>query len=189
MDTAELAAIRAVLGRAYADDPLTSWIFRAAGTRADSCAAWYGLFAEAYARSGHVTWLPADRAVCLWRGPDDAPLEWPPMPSVSGLLAALAGPEQAATVGDGLHLISDVVPPPPFVYVNFLAVDPDRQGAGSGARALRPALDAAGAAGVGVHLESTNPRNHTFYGRLGFVPGKQLAIADGPILTTMWRAP
>lgn len=185
----DLRQIRAVLGRAYAPDPLTEWIFRDPRTRTAACAAWYGLFAETYAPSGGITWSPDERAVCLWHAPDHPPLAWPEVPTVAGLLEAVVGAEHAAAVGDALHPVADVLPTEPHVYVNFLAVEPGRQGRGAGRRAITPALEAARSAGLGVHLESTNPRNRSFFTRLGFVAGRSLALGDGPTLVTYWLSP
>ena len=39
-----------------------------------------------------------------------------------------------------------------------------------------------------AYLESSNPKNLTRYGRLGFEPREEFALAgDGPVVTTMWR--
>jgi hypothetical protein len=185
MLTSDLVAIREVLGRAYTSDPLSEWIFRDAATRTDACAAWYGLFVEAYAATRRVTWLPDERAVCLWGAPDDPPLTWPSVPTPGGLLTALVGATHAATVGDALHPVETVQPKQPHVYVNFLAAE--TPGGGAGERAIAPAVEAARAAGVGVGLESTNPRNLSFYERLGFTRRATLALGDGPELVSLWR--
>ena len=185
MLTSDLVAIREVLGPAYTDDPLSEWIFRDAATRTEACAAWYGLFVEAYAVTGQVTWLADERAVCLWRAPDDLPLRWPSVPTPGGLLTALVGAAHAATVGDALHPVETVQPREPHVYVNFLAVA--SPGRGAGERAITPALRAARDAGVGVSLESTNPRNLGFYERLGFTRRASLRLGDGPELVSLWR--
>lgn len=182
-------AIRAVLGRAYTADPLTEWIFGDERTRTDACGAWYGLFAETYERSGRITWLPDEPAVCLWRTPDDPPLAWPEVPTPAGLLEAIVGAAHATEIGDALHPVGDVQPHDPHVYVNFVAVAPERQGAGVGQRVIAPALQAADRAGLGVHLESTNPRNHSLFERLGFAAGTPMALGAGPTLVPFWRAP
>jgi GNAT superfamily N-acetyltransferase len=189
MDIVEVAAIRAVIGRAYADDPLSAWIFTDAQARADACAIWYGLFVETYARSAQVTWLADDQAVCLWHTPDDPGLEWPTFPTVAGALTALVGASDAERVGNALHPISDITPTEPHVYVNFLAVDPAQQGRGAGGRAITTALDAARARGIGVRLESTNPRNLPFYERLGFRRRADMRLGDGPLLVSLWLDP
>lgn len=189
MDIVELAAIRAVIGRAYADDPLSAWIFPDASSRVDACATWYGLFAETYARCAQVTWLADDEAVCLWHTPDDPELAWPSVPSIGGVLAAFVGADGAERVGNALHPISELTPAEPHVYVNFLAVDPARQGAGAGLRAIAPALEAARVRRLGVRLESTNPRNLAFYERLGFERRAELPLSDGPLLVSMWLPP
>ncbi len=189
MDVAELAAIRAVLGRAYADDPLSAWIFTDAQTRVDACATWYGLFAESYARGAQVTWLADEQALCLWHTPDDPELVWPTVPTLAGVLTAIVGAEHAEKVGNALHPISELTPSEPHVYVNFLAVDPSRQGRGSGQHAIAPVLEFARSAGLGVRLESTNPRNLPFYERLGFQRRAELALGDGPLLVSLWLDP
>ena len=189
MDIVELAAIRAVLGQAYADDPLSAWIFPDASTRAEACAVWYGLFAETYARCAQVTWLADDDAACLWHTPDDPALTWPDFPTIAGVLNTLVGAAHAERVGNALHPISDLTPSEPHVYVNFLAVAPSKQGRGAGARAIAPALEAARDRGLGVRLESTNPRNLPFYERLGFQRRAALQLGNGPRLVSLWRDP
>lgn len=189
MKASDVRKIRTLLAAAYLDDPLTAWIFRDPATRLDACAAWYGLFAEAYAATGRITEVVEDGelvGVCLWRGPDDAALRWEGTPSVAGLLAALVGTEHAGTVADALHRISEITPDPPYTYVNFLAVRPDLQGRGFGQRALAPVFGA----GYPVQLETTNPRNVAFYERVGFVVRAELQLgADGPLLRAMQRQP
>ena len=147
------------------------------------------MFVETYARSAQVTWLADDQAVCLWHTPDDPGLEWPTFPTVAGALTALVGASDAERVGNALHPISDITPTEPHVYVNFLAVDPAQQGRGAGGRAIAPALDAARARGIGVRLESTNPRNLPFYERLGFRRRAELQLGDGPLLVSLWLDP
>lgn len=189
MKSSDVRQIRTLLAAAYLDDPLTAWIFRDPATRLDACAAWYGLFAEAYAATGRITEVVEDGesvGVCLWRGPDDQPLQWEGTPTVAGMLAALVGTEHARKVADALHRIAEIVPEPPYTYVNFLAVRPEMQGRGFGQRALAPVFGA----GHPVHLETTNPRNVPFYERAGFVVRAELQLGtDGPVIRAMERQP
>ena len=64
------------------------------------------------------------------------------------------------------------------------------QGRGIAARILKPILEICDAEGVGAYLESTNPRNLSFYYRLGFKVKTELLMDDGKAaLTCMWREP
>lgn len=53
-------------------------------------------------------------------------------------------------------------------YLSILGVDPARQGAGVGARLLRPTLSRLDAQHLTGYLETFNPRSLAFYGRHGF---------------------
>jgi ribosomal protein S18 acetylase RimI-like enzyme len=189
---ADVPAIRGLIGRAYADDPLSRWIFPDAASRPHACAAWYGLFVEQYvdgARSSVVREDGGIAAVALWRLPEDRPLFSDGLPGIAGLLTALAGgAARAAEIGDGLHAIAGVIPAEPHAYLNFLAVQPDRRRAGLGREVLEPLFAAASAAGLFVHLETTDPANHGFYAALGFRETGRIRIgADGPEVRALRR--
>jgi ribosomal protein S18 acetylase RimI-like enzyme len=54
-------------------------------------------------------------------------------------------------------------------YVSIVAIAPEAQGRGLGARLLAPTLAEADAATAACYLETFNPRSLRFYERLGFV--------------------
>ncbi len=171
------------------------WIFPDDEHRLQATAAWLGLFAERYVGGGRVDVIEADEpdralaAVAVWRWPDDvAPPA--PLPSVPGLLAALVGSHRAAMLIESLGVIATVAPPGRFAYLHLLAVSPPHQGQGLGRQVLAPGLAAADAAGLGVHLETTDPDNLGFYRAVGFEVTHQVRLApDGPELWALWRAP
>ena len=70
-----------------------------------------------------------------------------------------------------------------------LAVSPSHQGKGLGPRLIAPVLDRADAARLPCWLESTNPKNHTFYRRCGFEIADQHAVDGGPTITFFARRP
>ncbi len=191
-DLADLAAVRSVLGAAFADDPMFQWVFSDGATRAHGCAGWLGLFVEAFAAHGTIDVVRDDGrivGVALWRL-DDRSVVFPDLPSVGGMLAALLGPERAAVVGAGLGAFAENKPAPPFHYLQFLAVHPQHQGAGHGRQLVAAGQARATHAGVGIYLESTNPANLAFYRSLGLGQlGEFTLQPDGPRAYRLWWSP
>jgi ribosomal protein S18 acetylase RimI-like enzyme len=189
--SSDVAAIRTVLAEALASDPLLRWMFPDEEHRVEATAAWLGLFAERYAQSGQIDVIEMDElvAVALWRMPDDQPASSPPtLPTIQGLLGAIVGTARAGAVRNGLAAIATVTPPGRYAYLNLLAVRPSVQRQGLGRRVLEPGFAASDTAGLGVHLETTNPANLAFYRSLGFdVTGETDLGAGGPRLWAMWR--
>ena len=72
----------------------------------------------------------------------------------------------------------------------MLGVVPAAQGTGTGGPLLQPVLDRCDAEGLPAYLESSNPRNWSFYARHGFVGGTPLDLPAGcPVVLPMRRAP
>lgn len=186
---ADLPAIRALLGEAYAGDPLAAWIFPDAATRKNACAAWFGLFAEQYLSGAQASVVREGDdvvAVALWRMPDDLPLSSAGTPGIAGMLAALVGVQRAGEIGEGLHAAGALRPDEPHAYLNFLAVAADRRRQGLGRLVLESLFVAAARRGLPVALETTNPANYAFYDALNFVETGRIGIgADGPLLRAL----
>ncbi|HJM28982.1 MAG: GNAT family N-acetyltransferase [Acidimicrobiales bacterium] len=98
--------------------------------------------------------------------------------------------ERLPTVLQALYEVNLEHPDEPHWYLQAVGTIPSMQGKGKGATLLRPVLDICDATGLGAYLESSNPRNVSFYYRLGFEISKELILADGEAsLTCMWRSP
>jgi ribosomal protein S18 acetylase RimI-like enzyme len=186
---ADLPAIRRIIAEAFHSDPMMEWIFPDRTTRLESLAAWLGLFIEGYLLGGRVDVLrlEAIQAVAVWRMPGDD-LVFPRVPSISGLLTALIGRARAEQIGMGLRTIGTLTPTQPFAYLHFLAVDINHQREGFGRMVVEPGLIAAGHAGLGAHLETTNPACIPFYRSIGFeVSGHHKLGPTGPEMWALWR--
>jgi ribosomal protein S18 acetylase RimI-like enzyme len=72
-------------------------------------------------------------------------------------------------------------------YLALIAVSPEYHGIGLGSRLLKATLKQIDLAGLGAYVESSNPKNATFYERNGFVALKNIAPAGAPSLIAMWR--
>ena len=185
-----VAAVRATLGAAFIDDPMLQWVFPAPVQQAQATAAWLGLFVEAYAAAGVSDVVDTDAmttaGIALWRC-NTEPLPFSQTPSAGGLLAAFVGVERATQLGQGLGAFAANKPEPPFHYLQFLAVHPSQQGCGLGRRLVLHGQQRAAEAGVGVYLESTNPRNLPFYRSCGFREIGRFDLApDGPPAFRLW---
>ncbi|MCR6690466.1 GNAT family N-acetyltransferase [Cellulomonas sp.] len=170
---ADAPAVRTVLARAYHDNPLMRWVLPDERTRDDACAAWLGPSVDRYVALGGVDVLVEDDevvAAAAWREPglDAQHPVLRTLPTGPGVLAALVGPERAADVLARLGAAAAWAPAVPAPYLNYLAVRPEQQGAGLGARLLEHRLRRYDAVGVPTWLGTTDPRNVPFYARLGF---------------------
>ena len=190
----QVVAVRAVVGAAFVDDPMLQWIFRGVEAREHATAAWVGWFVEAFAAAGTVDVVLGDDgspiAAALWRT-DGTPLPYPQLPHLPGLMTAILGGDRANSVLQGLGAFAEHKPEPPYHYLQFLAVHPGHQGEGLGRLLVLHGQRRASDSGVGVYLESTNPRNLGFYASLGFreVGGFTLQ-PDGPAAWLLgWSAP
>jgi GNAT superfamily N-acetyltransferase len=190
----DVGAVRTILAEAFDADPMMRWLLPADDTRVDASAAWFGIFVERYAAMDRADVIDADgaaAAVALWRMPDDASPKSPSRPTIGGLMLALIGRERAETVGVSLGgALHAITPEEPHAYLNFLAVCPARQRQGLGRRVVERLFATADAAGLGVHLETTNPANHAFYRSIGFEHTAEVTVASGALhMWAMWRAP
>lgn len=84
--------------------------------------------------------------------------------------------------------VDAVHPQKSHYYLEYIGVDPDRQGKGLGSQLLGHLAAHADQDGVGCYLENANPHNLPFYGRAGFeVIGEKIII--GLHAWFMWRKP
>lgn len=77
----------------------------------------------------------------------------------------------------------------PHWYLPLIAVDPARQGQGLGDKLMAHALARCDADGLPAYLESSNPRNLSFYERHGFTVLGRIQAGSSPTLVPMLRKP
>jgi ribosomal protein S18 acetylase RimI-like enzyme len=104
---------------------------------------------------------------------------------LSGQIGARAGEVLGALATSAAHTPED-----PHFTCAYVAVRPAARGRGVGPAVMAPPLAAADDQGTGTHLVSTNPRNLSFYERLGFTVTSELPVAGGAAtFRPMWRPP
>ena len=80
-------------------------------------------------------------------------------------------------------------PAEPHWYLPLIAVDPVQQGQGLGDKLMAHALARCDADGLPAYLESSNPRNLSFYERHGFTVLGRIQAGSSPTLVPMVRKP
>lgn len=194
IDVQELTGARAagragdILGRAFAEDPLFEWMVRGTGRERRVVGAFTTFAQSALRTPGSRVLVTAEgTAAALWLPPGG----WHPgtmdfLRTAPALARALRG-----GVLRGLRLqlrMQQHHPREPHWYLEALGAVPEAQGTGVGRLVLQPVLDRCDTERLPAYLESSNPRNWSFYERHGFVRGEPLPVPSGcPVLMPMRR--
>lgn len=186
----ELPALARVLTRAFADDPVTAWLWPDESNRVERLARFFAdVFMERLA-PGRDEIFTDDclRGVASWTPPgqgDIAPLEMLRLLPILASVCRSRLPRALRT----LAYMEAQFPEAPHWHLPFLGVSPEHQGHGLGAALMHPMLARCDREGVGAYLESSKERNVAFYGRHGFRVTQEMRFPRGPKLWLMWRDP
>jgi ribosomal protein S18 acetylase RimI-like enzyme len=189
--TERSAQVAAVLGEAFADDPLLGWLLADvdASERAESGFAWWR-FMVGHAPRGTELHVTGDgSAAACWHPPGGGTLPAGAAADFRAMVAELTG-ERAPLVLESLARIARCAPAESHWHLAAVGVLPERQGRGIGVRLLGAMLRRCDRLAVPAYLESSNPRNLGFYERLGFRTTGEVSTLDERVpLTLMWRDP
>ncbi|WP_456788818.1 GNAT family N-acetyltransferase [Cellulomonas sp. P5_C5] len=184
---ADLPAVRSVLARALARDPLMDWIFGDHPHREAAVATFLWAPVETYTLAG-TTWLALDdeRAVgaAAWSVPGTAPVAADGGPATPGrsMLDLLLPAERVASIRSGFEAMSGQLPDEPHALLHLLGVDADQRGRGTGAALVSAALDTL-PAGLPAHVNTTVDANVRFYEARGFVRVGSVRLGErGPVM-------
>jgi GNAT superfamily N-acetyltransferase len=173
---------------AFHNDPVWSWAFPDAEKRPAQFREWWPLFVRSALPQGFTWMTPKAESVTVWTRRNLPELTDESLATIPPLLDKLLG-TRAPTVLEGLLLFDAAHPhDEPHYYLGFVATHDDHRGHGIAEQLLAQNLALIDAEHMPAYLESSNPKNLTRYGRLGFVPREEFALPDnGPPVTTMWR--
>lgn len=190
---ADIAAAAGMLARAFADDPVMTWIFPDDQMRQRRLPPFFaGSLRDASLRHDGTEVVVADGAMlgcAIWMPPGT----W--RPSIARQLIALPG--LIVRLGSRLAVASTTYgtmvrfhPEQPHWYLSGIGTDPPVQGTGVGSELMRSRLVRCDASGLPAYLESSKQRNVPFYERHGFRVTRELQIpGGGPSIWLMWRDP
>ncbi len=188
---ADAGALGAMLARAFADDPTSSWLFPRSASRAQSLLRWYDLNARILLATGECWGTEDLSSAALWLSTGAER----PRPSHLGRLlrchlaaAAMLGTRlpSAAVIQARVHRLH---PREPGWYLAVLATEPGRQGQGLGSAVLAPVLERCDRLGLQAHLDTVTERDVRFYQRRGFRVIGELSPARAPRFWVMMRPP
>ena len=185
----DLPAVTSVMATAFANDPAWgAYSFPDDEHRAEQLAAFWEPQLRAAMRFPWLLVTPGCEAAAVWIPPGEPELTPEQEQSVVGLTERLLGREQAAVVMDIFDRLESEHPhDPPHYYLSLLGTHDRHRGRGIGMGLLAASLDLIDAEGMPAYLESTNPANNQRYMRHGFEPAGTVELANGHVVTTMWR--
>ncbi len=170
-----------VLG--FSADPVARWASPDAATYLDRRHQFFDAFGGA--AFAHETAFVADdgAAVATWLPPGVEP---------DGAVMAAIMDEQTPAgrkpeMDDLFEQMDRFHPKEPHWYLPLIAADPAYRGRGLGSALMEAAIARIDADGRPAWLESSNPRNISFYQRFGFEIVGEIRTATSPVLTPMLR--
>jgi GNAT superfamily N-acetyltransferase len=175
----------AVLALAFGSDPMARWAWPDPHQYLSTCYPFFRAMGGAAFEHGTAFVAPDYLGASLWLPPGVSADEKVLMEMMQRTVAAELHEDMFAVFEQmaGYH------PSEPHWYLPLIGVDPMHQGKGIGVGLMRPALEACDRDGVPAYLESSNPRNISFYERLGFTVLGTIQSGSSPEVTPMVRRP
>jgi GNAT superfamily N-acetyltransferase len=177
-----------ILVDGFLDNPLNIWLFQAESTRGEALESWFHFWLELYGEHGRLVVTDEGNGAALWAAPEVPALNEDSVGPLIEIIRRYNGDRTGIVLG-GFAAVSP--PKEPHWYLNAIAVRRGERARGVGARLLEPYIERSNSERIGIYLESSNPRNLTFYRRYGFVEfGPRIDLPEsGPPLQPMWRPP
>jgi ribosomal protein S18 acetylase RimI-like enzyme len=184
----DLDRLGAVLGRAFADDPIWTWIYPRSDRSRRLTRVFRSLLRAALDRGATVATDEATRGAAIWQRHDARSLGM-----LGNLRMGTAMIRSGAQLRRGqavMRAIERRHPKTPHWYLAVLGTDPAHQGEGVGSALIRHVLDDPANSGEAAYLETETEANVSFYARYGFEVVDELDVpGGGPHLWLMWRDP
>jgi GNAT superfamily N-acetyltransferase len=170
---------------AFSADPFVRWIYPEASRYLGHFPAALQAFGGVAFGHGGVWRLGDFAAVALWLPPGVEP-------GGEATVALFEATVDAHTFDDLLGVfgqMEEAHPVMPHWYLPWFGVDCALQGQGLGSRLMTPCLEIVDRQHLPAYLDSTNPRNISFYERQGFAVTGQWQSGDSPPIISMLREP
>ena len=169
----------ATIVAAFADDPVERWLYPEEAEYLEH----FPRFVEAFAGAGIVSPVEDFAAVAVWLPPGAEP----DGDAIGAVFTETVDPAKHEDTFAVAEQMDAAHPRFAHWYLPWLAVRPERQGAGLGAALLREGLARVDADGLPAYLETPNPRTIPLYERHGFAVTAVAQAGECPPVTCMLR--
>ncbi|MGV9887541.1 GNAT family N-acetyltransferase [Streptomyces sp. NPDC003395] len=177
-----------LLDEAFADDPVSAWVFPDEEYRRRVHHRLMAAFTDVVLEEGWIDLAEDGTACALWLSVHEGEHEDEEGPAELRRAVDPANErvERIGRLTAGIHPTDRA-----HAYLWMIGVAPDRQGAGLGTALVEHVLERCDRDGVPAYLEASNARSRALYERLGFavLPDRVLDLPDGPRMWPMWREP
>lgn len=183
----EVATLARVLTRAFAQDPLMTWLFRGHVAHLER---FLRIFLMLALRQGAVYTTAAQEGAAIWFAPSRWKADKVTQLRFLLLMLRTLGPRNMGGRLRALDAVDRLHPSAPHYYLMALGSLPEVQGRGIGSALMAPILARADAEGMPAYLESSAPANVPFYEHRGFRLLREFQPPYGaPPVWLMWREP
>jgi GNAT superfamily N-acetyltransferase len=187
--SADVGPLSRALAAAFEDDPIFAWLLPDRARRLDRLVRFFALeVGEVVLPTGKVWMSTTGSGACLelppggWRLPLRTQARHAPH-FVSIFGRSLPRALVTITQMERRHLRE------PHLYVPYIGVAPEAQGAGLGTELLGRTIERADAQSLPAYLEATSEQNAALYARLGFEHLGPFTVLGSPPLWPMRRPP
>lgn len=185
----DLPSLTESLAAAFQGYPLTRWVVRQDARAEQRRALYFRTFLEHGLAHGEILCDDALRGAAIWYPPGAGQRGIGTFARLLPRLARISGPRALPSRVRALRQLAARHPAEPHSYLEVLGVHPDAQRCGIGGALLEAGLARADAQGVAAHLLTSNPASLPFYEARGFAVTESFAVAGGPAMRALWRAP
>jgi GNAT superfamily N-acetyltransferase len=168
---------------AFAADPMARWTWPHAHQYLAAMPRLVRAFGGRAFSNGSAFCTDGYAGTALWLSPGVHPDE----KGLGAVIESTVAPSLSAETAAIFEQMARYHPTEPHWYLPLIGVDPAHQGEGHGDALMAYAL--AQCDHVPAYLESSNPRNMSFYRRHGFEPLGAIQVGSSPTLVPMLRRP
>jgi GNAT superfamily N-acetyltransferase len=185
VDAASRSRAVAVQVTAFCADPLTRWAYPDSRQYIECFTHFVDVFIGPSLDCGTCDVLGDFAGVAFWL-PVDVPVDFEALEVV---VRDTFEPQRRDELFALFELMEHCAPDGPHWHLGKVGVDPACRRTGIGSQLVGYRLGMCDAQGLPAYLESSNPENLSFYGRLGFEVLGEIQVGSSPTLFPMLRQP